>query len=150
MEAIKFINAAVDVVVRNFDFGKNDPPYICYDENWVDIGRCHNFAGIDCELLFEEARESTYTKAALPKRVYIRVNGSVQLDIDWSSVMRPEAEYILIPSRRGMESEPRQPIWCNGLAAYSRVTISGFYYGLYEPGAVRPLWIECAKCVGAI
>lgn len=149
MSEIKYINSAVDVVVSNADFDRNDPPYICYDENWVDIGRCHNFAGIDCEILYKEPRLATYAKAGLPKRVYIQVNGSVQLDPDFPDG-RKNPSYILVPSRRGMESDPVQPIWCNGLCAYSRVTITGFYYGRYDLTKPNPLWIECDKCVGSI
>ena len=148
MSEVKFINAAVDVVLRNSDYGKNDPPYTCFDENWQDIGRCHNFAGIDCEVLFREPRLASYAHAGLPKRVYVRVNGSVQLDPDMP--VRPKPNFTLVPSRKGMESDPRQPIWCNGLCAYSRVTISGFYYGLYDLTKADVLWIECDSCVGSI
>jgi len=131
MGETKFINAAVDVVVRNSDFQKNDPPYMCYDENWLHLGRCHNFAGIDCELIFEEAKEATHSRRGFPKQVYVKVNGSVEFDPEFPEDMR-DPQFVLVPSRKGMESDPRQPIWMNGIAAYTRVTIKGFYYGFYE------------------
>jgi hypothetical protein len=135
------------LVVRNSDNDKNEPVYISYDENWQEISRCHNFSGEDCEMVFEEAKESTFANAATPKRVYIIVRGPVKLDPYIPKERDPKC--LLIPSHRGMDAEPRKPIWLNGIAAYSRVTIKGPYLVQYNRRDYdRLLWVECDECVG--
>jgi hypothetical protein len=146
MREIKYINSEMVLVVRNSDFDKNEPVYISYDEHWQEIGRCHNFSGENCELIFEEAKEATFAKAATPRRVYVEVHGPVVFDPDFPDVRDPKC--LLIPSHRGMWAEPRQPIWLNGIIAYSRVTIPGKYLVRYERKKERLLWVECDECVG--
>lgn len=152
MSEIKYINSDMPLVLNNAELSKHDPlrkpdpVYISYDEHWQEISRCHNFSGVDCEMVFEEAKEATYSNAATPKRVYIIVHGPVVFDPEIPEVRDPK--FLVVPSHRGMDAELRQPIWVNGIAAYSRLTITGPYLVQYEFGADRVLWVECDECVG--
>ena len=147
MSEIKFINSEMTLVVKNSDFDTNEPVYISYDENWQEISRCHNFSGVDCEMVFEEAKDATFANAATPKRVFIIVHGPVVLDPVIPEVRDPK--FLVVPSHRGMDAEPRQPIWVNRIAAYSRLTITGPYLVQYNRRDYdRLLWVECDECVG--
>ncbi len=147
MSEIKFIKAALNVVVSNHQSQRDDPPYVCFDENWVEVERCHNFFGQDCELIFEEEFESTYANRGRPKGVYVELKGAFTLDPVVENSTDPL--YMLVESHKGMDTTPRQPIWCNDISAYTRVKIIGAYTGRYEPGAIDPLWVECDELEGS-
>lgn len=136
---IKFINADVRTVVSNAENKLNEPVYICFDENMVEVARTNEFMGTDCKIGL----------AIAPDRRMVLLECLDQIDIDTGFVSEFRPPYHVIPSSRGMYEDPPRAITVPETGRwYNEVLIKDIYVGRYKPEGPGHLYVECAAFLG--